>query len=192
MKKSLIFVRDHYKKKKTISMKNLSLIIFLGLISSSTLIAQTSVTSGKNVVATNDIENLIGEWAGTLTYIDYNTSNPYTMPCQLEVKSKKKNQKLLLYYNYPNEPKANGKSKIKISKDRSKVNQKSIISRTKMLDGNTQIITEYSGKDGNDNKRATIRNVYIIGTKNFIIRKEVQFEGTTEWLKRNEYNFNKN
>lgn len=172
-------------------MKKINLIIWAVLFSSSILIAQTSIDSNKRFIEKSDIQNLMGEWDGTLTYIDYNTSNPYSMPSQLEIKTKKKHQKLLLYYTYPNEPKANSKSKIRISKDRSKINNKSIISRTKLLDGTTQIITEFSGKDGNDHKSATIRNIYIIGDETFIVRKEVQFDGTTEWLKRNEYNFNR-
>jgi len=56
-------------------------------------------------------------------------------------------------------------------------------------DGVVQIVTEFSGKDGNENKNALIRNIYTIEANTFDIRKEVLFEGSKEWKKRNEYNF---
>jgi hypothetical protein len=45
------------------------------------------------------------------------------------------------------------------------------------------------GKD--DDKKALIKNVYIIGKTTLIIRKEVKFEGTDTWLTRNEYNYSR-
>jgi hypothetical protein len=167
------------------------LIFVTILFSSSVIMAQTKLNPEKNVIEISDIQNLIGDWEGTLTYIDYTSNNPFSMPSALEIKSRKKNRKLILYYKYKNEPKANSKSKFKISKDGSELNGKSIISRLKKTEGNIQIITEYSGKDGNDNKNAKIRNIYIIGVEKFVMRKEVQFEGTNDWIMRNEYNFNK-
>ena len=47
--------------------------------------------------------------------------------------------------------------------------------------------TEHSGKD--NKKKATIRNIYIISEDKFVISKEVKFEDSNEWLRRNEYSF---
>ncbi len=140
-------------------------------------------------IETEDIQNLIGEWNGTLTYLDYSSNKPFSMPSELKIKSKRKHRKLILNYTYPNEPKANNKNKFKISKDRTIVNGKQISSRSETTDGDTQIVTEFYGKDGNDNKKALIRNVYIIGINKFVIRKEVQFKDSKEWVMRNEYSF---
>ncbi len=168
---------------------NLSLLIIICL--SSNILAQKILNPEKTAIEISDIQNMLGTWTGTLTYLDYTSNNPYTMPCGLVIKTKKENRKLNLYYTYPNEPKANSKGKLKISKDKFRLNGKTIISRSTLSDETTQIVTRYSNKDGNDRKKALIRNSYIIGIDKLIIRKEVQFEGTTEWLKRNEFNFNR-
>lgn len=169
----------------------LSFLFFILMISSINIIAQEKVSTEKSVIELVDLQNLLGEWNGTLTYIDYSSKKPFSMPSELNVASKGNNRKFILSYTYPNEPNANDKSKLKVSKDRSLLDGKPIVSRTQTSDGNTQIITEYSGKDGNENQKALIRNIYIIGKKKFIIRKEVQFDGTKDWIKRSEYNFDK-
>lgn len=171
------------------SNKTLKLLLFLLLYSLSNSIAQTDLKSERSAIEISDIQLLLGDWKGTLTYIDYSSNNPYTMPCEVVIKAKKKNRKLYLYYTYPDEPKANSKGKLKISKDQFKLNGQPIIARSTLSDGTIQIITSFSNKDGNDRQKAMIRNIYIIGAEELIMRKEVQFEGTEKWLKRNEFNF---
>jgi len=70
-------------------------------------------------------------------------------------------------------------------------NGKPITSRSIIEDGAIQIVTEFPGRDGNDNKQALVKNIYTIGINTFDMRKEVLFEGSKEWKKRNEYNFKK-
>ena len=163
----------------------LASLLFLFIFPSSILFSQ------RNAIEVSDIQNLIGEWKGTLMYNDYTSGNLYSMPCNVTVKSKRKNRKLVLCYEYPNEPKANNKNKIRVAKDGTTLNGKPIISRYQTSDGNIKITTEYPGQDGNENKSALIRNIYTIGPNTFIIRKEVQFLGTQEWLTRNEFLFKK-
>ena len=143
----------------------------------------------QNTVTKDDIKILLGEWTGTLTYIDYSSNKPYTMPANLTVKQGKNENQLLLVIIYPKEPKANSRDKIKISKNGQLLNGKTVKSNEKLSNGLTQITTEYSGKD--NNKNALIRNVYIFGENQFEIRKEVKFENSDEWLVRNEYNYNR-
>ncbi|RZV57201.1 MAG: hypothetical protein EX254_10430 [Flavobacteriaceae bacterium] len=138
-------------------------------------------------ITPEDLKTILGDWTGSLTYIDYGSGKPYTMPADLIVEKGKSENQLILSNIYPNEPKANGKSKISISKDGMKLNKKDLKSKQVLPDGQIKIITEYSGKD--NRKNALIRNIYILGEKEFIIRKEVQFEDSTEWLKRNEYSY---
>jgi len=173
--------------------KRINFTILTLLISISVVIGQTETTSEKNKIEIQkDIaKNLIGEWEGTLTYIDYNTNEPYSMPVELVIQSKRKDRKLILNYTYPNEPKANSKGKLVISKDRRFLNGKPIVSRSMTEDGIVQVVTEFEGKDGNDNKNALIKNFYTHGMDTFNIRKEVLFEGSKEWKMRNEYSFTK-
>ena len=53
------------------------------------------------------------------------------------------------------------------------------------------MITEVGGNDGNDNKKAILRHTYILKSNTYSIIKDVKFEGTDKWIKRNEYLLNK-
>ncbi|MBT8267451.1 MAG: hypothetical protein KJO41_11940 [Bacteroidia bacterium] len=143
----------------------------------------------QNIVTTDDLQTLVGEWTGSLTYMDYSTNNPYTMPANVIVQKGKKNNQFILNINYPKEANANSKDKIKLSKDGKQLNNHEINSKVELPNGSIQITTQYSGKD--NGKKALIKNIYIIGTSEFIIRKEVKFENSTDWLVRNEYTFSR-
>jgi len=141
----------------------------------------------QNTITSDDLNILLGEWTGTLTYTDYSSNEPFTMPANLVVKQGKNKNQLLLFINYPKEPNANSKDKIRISKNGSQLNNIDVKSKQRLSEGQVQIITEYSGKD--NNKKALIKNVYILGGNQFIIRKEVNFENSEDWLIRNEYKY---
>ena len=143
----------------------------------------------QNIVTKDDLQILLGKWTGTLKYIDYGSNKPYTMPANLIVEQGKNENQILLFNNYPNEPKANSKDKIKISKNGELLDNKKVKSKEKLADNQIQIITEYSGKD--NKKKALIRNIYIIGEKKFVIRKEVKFNNSEEWIVRNKYSYNR-
>ena len=138
-------------------------------------------------IKTEELNKLLGDWTGTLTYIDYSTNKPFAMPANLSVKEGANKNQLKLHNIYPKEPKANSVSKITISKAGDQINKKPIKSKQILDDGLIQIITEYVGKD--NKQKAVIRNIYLIGKNQFVIRKEVQFENSEEWLKRNEFNY---
>ncbi|MBT8273180.1 MAG: hypothetical protein KJO77_05200 [Bacteroidia bacterium] len=141
----------------------------------------------QDTVSPDDFKIIIGEWTGSLTYIDYSSNKPYTMPANLKVEQGKNQNQLLLKYIYPNEPKANSKDKIKFSKSGDLINNKIVKSKQALENGQLQITTEYSGKD--NNKTALIRNLFILGENQFIIRKEVKLNDSDGWITRNEYNF---
>jgi hypothetical protein len=109
------------------------------------------------------------------------------MPSNLLVKQGSNEYQIILQFSYPNEPKANSKEKISIAKDGKQLNKNMVKSRQEMSVGLVKITTENQGKD--NNKKALIRNTYLLGTNQFIISKEVKFENSEEWLKRNEYSF---
>ena len=134
-----------------------------------------------------DLDNIVGDWKGSLTYLDYQTNKPFTMPANLVVKQGKNQYQLVLIKVYPNEPKANSKERLKISKDGFRLNKHVVTSRSDLENGQLLIQTEYKGKD--NKKKGLIRNSYIMGKNSFIIRKEVQFDYTDDWIKRSEFNY---
>ncbi|NND95349.1 MAG: hypothetical protein HKN45_10820 [Flavobacteriales bacterium] len=136
---------------------------------------------------TQDFEIALGEWNGTLTYVDYSSGQPYTMPADLKVGKGNSSRTFSLNYSYPNEPQANSKGKLKISKNGLLLNGNKLISKVINDDGILEVVTSHMGKD--NKKRATIRNIYELGTSLLIIRKEVKFIDSDEWFKRNEYSF---
>ena len=134
-----------------------------------------------------DLKIVIGNWEGSITYLDYQTNEPFTMPANLKVEQGKNKYKLVLKNIYPNEPKANTKNKIKIAKNGLLLNKHTVTSREESENGQIEIKTEHKGKDNNEN--ALIRYTYVIGKNLFIIRKEVQFNEVNEWIKRSEFNY---
>lgn len=130
---------------------------------------------------------IIGNWEGSLTYLDYQTGKPFTMPANLIVSQGKSKDELVLKNIYPKEPKANSSDKIKIDKNGMLLNKNVVTSREELENGHVQIQTEKKSKD--DNKKALLRYTYIIGDDFFLIRKEVQFEQSSDWIKRSEYSY---
>ena len=49
------------------------------------------------------------------------------------------------------------------------------------------LVTEIVGEDGNDHKKAILRHTYELMSNKYSIKKEVKFEGSEIWIKRNEY-----
>ncbi len=138
-----------------------------------------------------DLAMLCGSWKGSLTYLDYQSGKPYTMPANANISTLSNSNNLLVEMIYPDEPKANGKDTLLVNAGFTSFDGYTIVSRKSLTDGSVEIITKHNGQDGNDKKNAIIRKTYTIGKNVFINRKDVQFEGTTEWIKRNEYNYTK-
>ena len=138
-------------------------------------------------ITTEDLKTIIGSWEGTITYLDYQTNKPFTMPANLIVEKGKNENSLVLKNLYPNEPKANNSDKIKVTKNGTFLNKHSVTKREELDNGQIQIQTEHKGKD--DNKTALIRYVYLVGQNLFLIRKEVQFNQGGGWITRSEFSY---
>lgn len=152
-------------------------------------IFQSNNSTAQDRIRTDDIKVILGDWKGTLTYLDYSSNEPFSMPANLNIKGGKKENQLVMYVSFPNEPHANNKEKIKVSRDGSKLNGHKVSSREELKNGDVQITTEHSGKD--NRKKALIRNVYVFGENNFSMKKEVKFINSEDWIVRNEYKFQK-
>jgi hypothetical protein len=135
-----------------------------------------------------DLSNSVGSWEGKLTYLDYSSGKPYTMSANIKISLTENSNGYIMGYEYPNEPQANSKDTTYIvnklfGKDK-------IVEFKKAADGGFLLVTEIVGEDGNDNKKATLRHTYILKSNTFSIIKDVKFEGTDKWIKRNEYLLN--
>jgi hypothetical protein len=141
-------------------------------------------------ISTVDFTAALGAWKGKLTYLDYSSGKPYTMPANvtISVNAKAKGQ-IILVLIYPDEPKANGTDTLVISENGTELNGAKLVSKKITGEGSVQIITDEEGNDGNDNKKAVIRHIYTMNKNNFSNRKEVRFAGTDTWVLRNEYVF---
>lgn len=159
----------------------------------STILLITTICNAQNIFKTisKDFKNLSGYWKGSLTYLDYSSGKPYTMPADIEIKKINKTNKFVFSNIYPDETSANSIDTIIISTNGKYIDKESVKSRRKLPNGDIEIITEESGNDGNDNKPATFRHTYTIGKTTYKNRKDVQFTGEKEWINRHEYSYTK-
>lgn len=143
-------------------------------------------------VTSTDLKILEGSWIGTLTYLDYKSNQPYTIPANTTFQQSKDNPNIYLRsIGYSTEPHANQKDSMIISKDGTMLDDFKIISNKKLKDGSIEIIGEKNEADGNDNKPATIRRTFTINSTSFVNKKEVRFNGTGTWIVRHTYRFMK-
>ena len=132
-----------------------------------------------------DLSNSVGSWEGKLTYLDYSTGKPYTMSANIKISLTENKNGYIMGYEYPNEPQANSKDTTYI--DNNYFGKDKIVKFKKASDGGFTLVTEIVGKDGNDNKKAILRHTYLLKSSTFSIIKDVKFEGTDKWIKRNKY-----
>lgn len=138
-------------------------------------------------VSVKDFKPAYGKWTGTITYLDYTSGKPFTMPANVTIsKNKKDPNQLILAFEYPEEPKANGNDTLTISRDGTMIDDTKVVSKAER-EGVLQIMTEKNGADGNDNKKALVRYVYSISKRSFIKKKEVKFDGEDKFIIRNEF-----
>ena len=131
-----------------------------------------------------------GQWRGTLTYQDYRSNKKVSILSNLTVSESSEDKSSWIFeYEYPDEPKANKKSIVKISKDGKTLDGEMIVERTKLPNETLKIVTTKNGTD--NDKPAVFRYVYLINKKTFSIKKEVKYEGTDEFFERNEYSWNR-
>jgi hypothetical protein len=177
----------YQQKTKKMTIKKLCLTYSLTVLIAAISGAQTNF---KTLV--KDFQKMAGSWKGTLTYLDYSSGKPYTMPADVDIKRIKNTNTFVFSNFYPNERNANSIDTITISANGKYIDKELVKSKRKLLTGDFEIVTVEMGKDGNDDKPATIRHTYIVGKKIFKKRKDIQFIGETEWINRHEYAYTKN
>jgi hypothetical protein len=133
----------------------------------------------------NDLSASVGYWKGRLTYLDYSSGKPYTMSANIKISLTEDKSGYIMGYEYPDEPHANSKDTTYIlnklfGKDK-------IIEFKKDSEGGYKMITEVDGNDGNDNMKAILRHTYLLKNNTYSVVKDVKFDSTDKWIKRNEY-----
>lgn len=138
-------------------------------------------------INTADVNQALGAWTGKLTYIDYGTGKPFSMPANVTVAAS--GDAVIFMMTYPKEPKANGNDTLLITANGSSFDDAPVVSKKTLADGTLEIVTEKNGTDGNDQRRALLRHTYLFGKTQLSNRKEVRFDGEDKWMLRNEYLF---
>ena len=158
------------------------LLIFLALI----------LTRGYSIgqsFQVKDLSNSVGRWEGKLTYLDYSSGKPYTMLANINIDLTSDKKGYVMGYEYPKEPQENSKDTIFIIDNL--FDKEKIVEFKKDSGGGFSLVTEIVGEDGNENKKAILRHTYQLISNTYSIKKEVKFEGSDIWIKRNEYLLNK-
>lgn len=136
-------------------------------------------------------------WTGTLTYLDYSTNRKVSIPSTLQV-TPVEGQTLSFNfdYQYPDEPHARSTSTLTITADGKEFAGARIVERRGgSASGPLILVMEKMGRD--NDREALIRHTYQIETGQIpsgqsrsgrlSIRKEVRYTGSTQFLLRNEY-----
>jgi hypothetical protein len=139
------------------------------------------------IISTAALKNLIGCWQGTLNYSGTIIRKPYTTTAELVVKQIGASSSFEFLHIYTKDPGEKVADTITISKDGRKLNNGTITSERYTSEGNLEIITEFAGFDHDNNKAAIIRQTYTIGEQFYTYKKQVQLEGQTDWLERQEF-----
>lgn len=137
----------------------------------------------------DDFRPLTGaRWVGTLTYLDYRSNKKVSIPSTLTVTQSAEDKRSWAFdYKYPDEPKADEKETVKVSKDGRAINDETVTERTKLAGGALKIVTEKKGRD--NDRDAVFRYTYLLSAKSFSIKKEVRYEGAAEFFERNEFSW---
>ncbi len=129
-----------------------------------------------------------GQWKGKLTYQDYRSNKKVSILSNLTVTESNENKLSWIFeYEYPDEPKANKKSIVKISKDGKTFDEETVVERINLPNKTLRIVTTNNGTD--NDKPAVFRHTYLLSKQSFSIKKEVKYEGTNEFFERNEYSW---
>lgn len=174
----------YYKTYKAMTKLKIGFTILITLLYGPFIYAQ-EITK----ISAKDFKVLEGSWQGSLTYLDYSSGKPYTMPADAAIKRLGKTNQFIFSNIYPNETSANSIDTVTISIDRQFIGTQLVKSKKRFRNGTVEIISEELGTDGNNNKAATFRNTYTISKTFFKKRKDVQFIGEANWINRHEYSY---
>lgn len=142
-------------------------------------------------VRPEDLRRLTGaRWTGTLTYTDYSSNRRVSIPSNLIVTERDGDAASWVFeYEYPKEPKANGRRALTLGRDGATFDGETVVERTSLEGGLLRVVTEKRGTD--DDRAALFRYTYLIGASSFSVRKEVRRDGAEQFFERNVYSWSR-
>ena len=164
-------------------MKALILVLLIG----SQIFGSVSLKEAR--IKKDDLQILTGtQWTGTLTYLDYRSKKKVSIPSNLNVRPNGEDKWSWVFeYQYPDEPQANSKEIVRLSKDGRSVNGEVVLERISLPDNTVKFVTEKKGED--NNRSASIRFTYSLNAKSLSIRKEVRYEDEDQFFERNGFDW---
>lgn len=138
-----------------------------------------------------DLRRLTGaRWTGTLTYTDYSSNKRVSIPSNLTVTERDGDAAAWVFeYEYPKEPKANGRREVTLGGDGATLDGEAVVERASLEGGLLRVVTEKRGTD--DDRAALFRYTYLIGASSFTVRKEVRRDGAEQFFERNVYSWSR-
>jgi hypothetical protein len=132
-------------------------------------------------------------WKGTLTYLDYTSNKPTTIPSTFKLTQAADSSSAWNFaIGYDEEPHANSATRLEL-RDYGRVLQLGDTTETvlsSIRQGNrVDITTQFTAAD--DNKPATIRKVYIISPNAFSMQKLVKFADQPDFFERHIYQWSR-
>lgn len=145
-------------------------------------------------LAASDLDALTGApWVGTLTYRDYATSKPITIPSSLIVRrittTPADPPAWEFGYGYSKEPHADSTSTLTLRDNGRTLGDESVIARGQSVTGVLSYITECHGED--DNRPATFRFEHSLSPTYYARRKLVRFDGERDFFERHWYRWSR-
>lgn len=147
------------------------------------------------IIEVEDFAFLEGDWTGTLEYLDYqDDSTRVKLPTEATFSLSGNAVKYQFIYTEANGDEEKEKGKMKIAGDGgtlefSKVDYQLLSRQANEEAGQFNLILEGSGTD--DNRPATIKQVFMLNGGRLILSKDVVYEENGEELNRNRYFFQK-
>ena len=141
----------------------------------------------ENKTTISDFHSLSGKWKGQLTYLDYNSNKPVSIPANtlFEMVSDSSFDQFIYYTD---EPHKNADSRYIIRENGTVLNEMKLVER-KEEKGKLLLVFEYRGPDGNDNRMATMQRVMELTGIELTITKMVKFDGEENYIQRHQYRF---
>ncbi|WP_425237166.1 hypothetical protein [Ulvibacterium sp.] len=153
----------------------------IGLFFLSTAIAQNSLS-------TSNFEYLNGSsWSGNLMYINYSDGKEVNIRTTLKISVQ--DDTIIQEVEFPDEPKANYISRVKIKKNGHYFGDEKVVDLDFEGGSITKLTTRYKGRD--NNKKADIYKTYLFGNQSISITKTVVYQKSQEKMIRNRYTYKK-
>jgi len=149
---------------------------------------QTSLSSSSPppTVSAADFTSLIGEWSGTLNYLNFGSSDRSTIPIEATVISVGR-EGMDYAIRFPGEEQHNGNRLLSLGEDGQSIDGAALISRKLSEEGVLELVTQHIGQD--NNKDVMVRMTYAISQNEFSIAKSVQPSPDEPYFNRNRYVF---